>query len=168
MMISAKMAASLNQQIANELNASHNYLAMSYCFEHMGLKVFAQRFAGQADEERGHALRIARFIQDVGGKVTFVGVAQPRASYPTAKAIVKAAVDSELTVTKQINGLMAQAEKERDYATRSFLKWFVDEQVEEVSSMTELLQLVTTAGEENLFHVEARLMQAMSVPKSEV
>jgi ferritin len=74
---------------------------------------------------------------------------------------VKAALDSEMTVTQQINDLVALAEKENDYATRSFLKWFVDEQVEEVATMTELLQWVTMAGEANLFALENRLAQAM-------
>jgi len=83
------------------------------------------------------------------------------------REIVKAAVDSEITVTRQINDLMAKSEKEQDYTTRSFLKWFVDEQVEEVSSMTELLQLVTRAGESNLLYVEARLAAAMAAPSKE-
>ncbi len=162
MMISKAMNTSLNRQIANEMNASHKYLAMAYCFEDMGLKIFARRFNQQADEERGHALKIARFIQDVGGSVVFEGLDKPKSDYKSAKQIVQAAVDSELTVTGQINDLVAQAEKEKDYATRSFLQWFVDEQVEEVSSMTELLKLVTMAGEQYLFQLEGRLMAMMS------
>ncbi len=162
MMISSKMVASLNKQIANEMAASHKYLAMSYCFEDMGLRIFAKRFMQQADEERGHALKIAQYIQDVGGKVSIDKLDKPKADYKSAKQIVQAAVDSELTVTKQINDLMAQADKEKDYATRSFLKWYVDEQVEEVSTMTDLLKLVTMAGEQYLFQVEGRLAAMMA------
>lgn len=162
MMISKKMTASLNGQIANELGASYKYLAMSYCFEDMGLKVFAKRFAQQADEERGHALKIAQFIQDVGGKVTFEALDKPKGDYKTAKELVQAALDSELTVTRQINELVAQSEQEKDYASRSFLQWFVDEQVEEVASMTELLKLVTMAGEQYLFQLEGRLAAMMA------
>ena len=165
MMISKSMNTALNHQIANEMAASHKYLAMAFCFEDMGLKIFAQRFMEQANEERGHALKIARYIQDVGGRVTFEGLDKPKGDYKSVKDIVQAAVDSELTVTKQINELMAQSEKEHDYATRSFLKWFVDEQVEEVSTMTELLQLVTRAGESNLLQVEARLAGMMAASK---
>lgn len=158
MMISKDMVAGLNGQIANEMSASHKYLAMAYCFEGMGLKVFARRFMEQAEEERGHALKIAKYILDVGGKVALDAVDKPRGDYKNAREIIQGAVDSELTVTRQINDLMAQAEKEKDYATRSFLKWFVDEQVEEVSTMSELLQWVTLAGEQNVFQVESRLM----------
>ncbi|OWY73407.1 hypothetical protein B7486_03435 [cyanobacterium TDX16] len=167
MMISKPMNAALDKQIANEMAASHKYLAMAFCLDSMGLKIFAQRFMQQADEERGHALKIAAYIQDVGGKVTLGAMDKPKADYKTVREIVKAAVDSELTVTRQINDLMAKSEKEHDYATRSFLKWFVDEQVEEVSSMNELLQLVTRAGESNLLYVESRLAAAMAAPSKE-
>ena len=65
-------------------------------------------------------------------------------------------------MTEQVNELVAQAERENDYATRSFLQWFVDEQVEEVSAMSELLQMVKLAGEANLFFVENRLAKMMA------
>ncbi len=162
MMITPGMNASLNRQIGQELAASHGYLSMAFSFESMGLKIFAKRFMQQAEEERGHALKIAKYIHDVGGTVTLEAVAKPKGEYSTAKAIVKAAVESELAVTNSINKLVAQADKESDYATRSFLQWFVDEQVEEVSSMTELSQWVAMAGENNLFQLEARIAQAMA------
>ena len=66
MMISAKMTKALNEQVTNELGASHKYLTMAYSFDHMGLKIFAQRFIQQSDEERMHAMKIAKYICDVG------------------------------------------------------------------------------------------------------
>jgi ferritin len=59
---------------------------------------------------------------------------------------------------------MGLADSENDYATRSFLQWFVDEQVEEVSSMTDLLTLVKMAGD-NLLQVEARVRHEMMAAK---
>lgn len=162
MMISARMNQALNKQVGNELDASFSYLAMSFAFNDIGLKIFGQRYRAQADEERGHAMKITGYIQDVGGKVCLDEVTKPKADYDSALAMVEAALASEETVTKQINDLVALAEAEKDYATRSFLQWFVDEQVEEVSSMTELLQLVKMAGEANLFLVEGRLAKMMA------
>lgn len=161
MMISERMNEALNRQVANELNTSHSYLAMSFEFDDMGLKVFGARFTQQADEEREHAMKIVRYIQDVGGKVALSGVETPRAGYGSAQSMVEAALESEKTVTQQINDLVALAESEKDYATGSFLQWYVDEQVEEVSSMAELLQMVQLAGEANLFLVENRLAKMM-------
>lgn len=160
MMISPLMNKALNEQVTNELGASHRYLAMAYSFDHMGLKIFAQHFIRQSNEERMHAMKIAKYISDVGGQVVIGPIAAAQGDFSSAKTIVKGALDSELTVTRQINDLVALSESEKDYATNSFLKWFVDEQVEEVSSMTELLQLVTMAGDSNLFAVETRLTAA--------
>jgi len=155
------MCKALCGQIANELGAAHKYLAMAYSFESMGLKILAKRFMKQSDEEREHALKIAKFVHDVGGSVTLEAIDKPKGDYSSAKAIVKAALDSEMTVTGQINDLVTMAKKENDYATENFLQWFVEEQVEEVSSMTELLQLVSMAGEANLLALENRLAATM-------
>lgn len=160
MMISDKMNAKLNAQIAAEFSASHSYLAMACAFEKMGLKILAQFFRAQSDEERGHALKIAKYIEEVGGTVALAAIAEPKDKYKNAEDIVQAALESELNVTNMINELVTLAESEKDYATRSFLNWFVDEQVEEVSSMTDLLDLVKMAGD-NLLQVEARVRHQM-------
>ncbi len=164
-MISQKMNDALNRQITNEMNASFKYLGMAFQFNDIGLLIFGQRFRQQADEERGHALRIADYIQDVGGKVVLEGVDKPRAGYPTPMSMVEAALESERTVTAQINELVDMAFSEKDHATQSFLKWFVDEQVEEEKTMNDLLQMMKLAGEQNLILVEHRLTSIMSGEK---
>ncbi|MCG8403836.1 MAG: ferritin [Phycisphaerales bacterium] len=161
MMISEQMNSALNKQVANELNTSFAYLAMAFELDDMGLKIFGERFVQQSDEEREHAMKITGYLQDVGGKVVLSGVDTPRSEYGSARSMVEAALESEKTVTRQINDLVSLAESEKDYATRSFLQWYVDEQVEEVSSMSELLQMVEMAGESNLFLVENRLAKMM-------
>jgi ferritin len=158
-MISDAMVNKLNDQIANELGASHSYLAMACTFETMGLVILSKRFMQQSDEERDHALKILHYIQEVGGNVKLKQIAVPKADYKQPIDIIRAALDSELTVTKQINALMALADKEKDYATRSFLQWFVDEQVEEVSSMRDLLQLTERA--KDILWVENRVRHDM-------
>ncbi len=160
MMISEKMNANLNEQISAELFAAYKYLAMACAFERMGLKVLAERFLDQCEEERGHAMRIVRYVQEVGAKVELEAIRKPPKDYKDAEAIVKAALEGELAITKLLNDLMALAEKENDYATRSFLHWFVDEQVEEVASMTDLLTLVKLSRG-NMLQVEARVRHEM-------
>ena len=162
MQISAKMNKALNDQIAHELDASHRYLAMTYAFDAMGLKIFGKHFAKQAAEERDHAMKIAQYIHDVNGHVVIDAIDKPRNNYKNAREIVEAALESEITVTKQIHSLAALADKESDYATRNFLEWFIEEQVEEVDSMRELIQWIEMSGERNLLQVESRLMQIQS------
>ena len=162
-MISAAMNAKLNEQVTNELAASHSYLAMSCAFDELGLKVLSKRFFAQADEERDHALKLVKYIQEVGGTVTLDAVPKPKAKYGSPLAILKAALDAELNVTQQVNELVGLADKEKDYASRSFLQWFVDEQVEEVASMRHLVQLAELA--KDMFQVENRLRHEMMEEK---
>ncbi len=164
MMISDAMNAKLNGQVATEFSAAHLYLAMACALDRMGLKILAARFVAQYEEERGHALKILHFVQEVGGNVTLDGISKPTAEYTNVETIVRTALESERDTTRKINDLVALADSENDYATRSFLNWFVDEQVEEVASMSDLLTLVQLAGD-NMLQVEARVRHEMT-PKS--
>jgi ferritin len=53
-------------------------------------------------------------------------------------------------VTHQINALVELARSENDYITINFLQWFLTEQLEEVSSMDNLLKIVQRAGDDLL------------------
>jgi ferritin len=160
MMISEKMNEQLNEQVTAEFAASHRYLAMACAFERMGLKALKARFLKQCDEERVHAMKIVRFIEDVGGTVTLDAIPQPTGSFEDVVAIAQDAVDGELEITRRIHDLVALAEREKDYSTRSFLQWFVDEQVEEVSTMTDVLHWAKLAPKE-LLQVDAMVRHSM-------
>ncbi len=161
MMISEAMNAKLNDQVTAEFGAAHKYLSMACVFDRMGLKILCARFIEQYEEELDHAMRIVHYLREVGGTVKLEGVTKPPADFKSVEQIVQAALDSEWDITRKINDLVTLADSEKDYATRSFLKWFVDEQVEEVSSMSDLLTLVKLAGP-NILQVEARVRSEMS------
>jgi len=140
MMISKKMADKLNLQVKYEFESYWIYLAMAFSFETMGLKGFANWFYAQADEEKEHAMKIAKYILDQGAEVK---------------------VDHEIKITKDINNLVALARTEKDYATETFLHWFVNEQVEEVASTTEVLNMVEMAPTpKHLFMLENHLSRS--------
>ena len=157
MTISEPMARQLNEQITHELFSAHLYLAMSCAFNHMGLPILAKWFNDQADEERAHAMKIVNYVQDVGAPVRIDALLKPQGFSDSATEIVSVAVEHEVTITRQINELVALAESEKDYATRSFLQWFLDEQVEEVATVNGLLQLVKMGGDKHMLEVEARV-----------
>jgi ferritin len=161
MMVSKSMHAKLNEQVTAEFSAAHAYLAMACAFDRMGLKILAKRFLEQHDEECEHAMKIVKYVQEVGGVITLEAIPKPKSDYGSVREIVRAALESEQRVTGMINDLVALADADKDYATRSFLNWFVDEQVEEVSSMTDLLTLVELAGD-NVLQVESRLRHEMT------
>ena len=160
-LISDKMQSQLNEQIINEFHAEHTYIQMACKFTEMGLRILAKWFNHHAEEERSHGLKILNFILDVGGHVTLGAIPKPKGKYDSIEDIVQSALDHELLVTRQINDLVTLAYDEKDYATRSFLQWFVDEQVEEVNVIGELMQLVKLAGGKNMLQVEARVAKMM-------
>lgn len=160
MQISQKMNDELNQQFTNEQYSSNLYLAMAGAFERLGLKVFAQYYIKQAEEETMHAMKFLKYIVDAGGSVAINAVPEPKLPKEDVASLVAAARDHELKVTGMINDLVALADKEKDYATRSFLSWFIDEQVEEVASAEEIVALVKMAGPQVLY-VESRVARMM-------
>lgn len=158
-MISEKMRASINAQVVNELHSSTAYLSVASWLEGQGWKILGAHFFKQSQEERAHALKFIRYLLEVGAPVEIGPIPAVVNTFESVEAAVEASLAQEAEVTRQINALMGLAHDERDFATVSFLKWFVDEQVEEMSSMSELLQLIRHAGKDRLILVEDRLMR---------
>jgi ferritin len=146
MMIPQKVVKALNDQIAMEFSAFWQYNAMAFAFEEMGLPVFAQFFYAQAKEEQGHGMKIAKYLVDQGAPVKLQALKAPKTSFKTAKDICEDFVAHEKAVTESIHKLVALARAEKDTATEVFLNWKVMEQVEEVASATELLEMVAKAN----------------------
>lgn len=159
MMISKALNAAINEQVGNELGASHQYVAIAVYFDEEGLPALAAHFYKQSAEERDHAMRFVKYLVDAGGAVRIPAIPAPKTAFKNAADAVKLALDSELRVTKQINALVDIAIKDKDHLAKNALEWFVNEQREEVSSMDTLLRMVKRAGEPGLFFVENFLLQ---------
>lgn len=158
MLISKALNSAINEQIGNELAASNQYVAVAVYFDGEGLPLLAKHFYKQASEERAHAMRFVKYLVDASGDVKIPAIPAPRPAFKSATEAVKLALDSEMKVTAQINGLMDRAIKEGDHLAKNELEWFVREQREEVTSMDTLLRMVKRAGEAGLFHVENYLL----------
>ena len=154
MLISPKMTAALNEQIGNEFGASIQYVAIAAHFDSEGLPALARHFYKQAQEEREHAMRFVKYVVDAGSAVEIPAIPAPRSRFKSAEEAVELSLQWEMTVTKQINELVDQAIRENNHITKNFLEWFVNEQLEEVSSMDTLLRMVRRAGEKGLLFVE--------------
>lgn len=160
-MISKQTVDALNAQVGHEFGASLQYVAISSYFNQEGLPELAHHFQLQADEERAHAMKIVQYIVDADGALKIPAVSVPRAGFKSAEEAVQLSLDWELKVTKQINDLMDLAIKQNDHLTRNFLEWFVNEQLEEVSSMDTLLRMVRRAGDQGLMFVESYLARKL-------
>ena len=158
MLISPELAKAFNEQIGHEFGASMQYLAIAAHFYGRSLTLLAKLFEEQADEEKQHAMKFIKYVQDTKGGLTIPAIPAPKANFSTAEDAVQAALNWEKEVTQQITKLMAVANKENDYLAQSFLQWFIDEQLEEVVKMDRLLSVIKQSGEKNLLMVEAYLV----------
>src|SRR5258708_37236329 len=152
-----KIVPLINQQIGNEFSAMLQYYAIAAHFGAEGLPELAVQFRKQAEEEKEQALRFIQFLLDAGARVEIPSVAAPQANFAAAEDAVKLSLEQEERVTTQINALVSTAKAESDYTTDNFLQWFAKEQLEEVSSMDQLLRVVQRAGEGNLLRVQEYL-----------
>jgi bacterioferritin B len=146
----------LNEQIAHEFAASQQYVAIAAYYDIETLPQLAATFYRQAVEERNHAMMIVQFLLDADLPVTIPGVEAPRTDFGSATEPVSLALEQEKRVTDQIVALVALAREEGDLVGEQFLHWFLQEQREEVSSMSHLLATVERAGD-NLLLVEEYL-----------
>jgi bacterioferritin B len=150
MLTSKKIIDAINEQIGYEFSASLQYFAIAAHFGAEALPQLSGHFFRQAEEEKGHALRFMKYVVDVGGRVVIPAIDAPKSKFKTAREAVKLSLDQEIHVTQQINGLVELARKENDYITINFLQWFLTEQLEEVSSMDNLLKIIERAGNDLL------------------
>jgi bacterioferritin B len=160
MLVSKKIIDAIIGQIGMEFEASLQYDVIGAYFDSQSLPHLSRHFYNQSNEERGHAHRFMKFVLDAGGVVTIPSVNAPTADFKTAKDAVKLSLDQEVKVTQAITGIYDLALKENDHITSIFLQWFIKEQVEEVSSMGDLLITVERAGESGLLLVEQFLAQS--------
>ena len=154
MLASDNLLAAVNRQIGNEFGASLQYVSIASYFEGQALTGLARFFYRQADEERDHAMKFVRFVVDSEGRLEIPEIPAPQASFSAAADAVKLALEWEHGVTQQIYGLVEIAKNDANYIAQRFLDWFVNEQFEEVNTMSHLLQVVERAGEDGLLHVE--------------
>ena len=144
-----KVQSALNQQINMELQAHYTYLAAADYFEGQGLKGFSQWIFNHAEEEMAHAMKIYKFIHSRRGRVELFAVPVPEGGFGSPQEVMEGALRQEQKVTASIDRIVKIARQEGDYATDSFLQWFVDEQVEEEELVDDLVQKLRLIGDFN-------------------
>jgi ferritin len=101
-------------------------------------------------------MMMVQWMLDRDIDVTIPGVDEVRGSFENIVDPIALALKQEITVTEQIKALFATAREEGDFLGEQFMLWFLKEQVEEVASMTTLLNVAQRAGTD-WFDVETYL-----------
>ncbi len=146
MIVKQPLVDAMNAQIQSEFGASQQYIAIAIYFDDQSLVELANFFYRQSEEEREHAMKFVHFLLEAGAYPLIPPMAEFKNSFDSPSEAVQFALDQEIKVTNQINDLVTLAKAENDHASDSFLQWFVTEQVEEVDSMSTLLQTIQHAG----------------------
>ncbi|WP_053362277.1 ferritin [Bacillus sp. FJAT-27251] len=139
-MVSEKLARELNSQMNYEFYSAHAYLAMAAYCSAENLDGFANFFLVQAEEERFHAMKFYHFLNDVGVRMTVEGQPPVNNDFASVLDAFEKGLDHEKEVTRRIYNLADLALEEREHATRTFLNWFIEEQVEEEALFDSLIQ----------------------------
>ena len=146
-MPSERFVEALNDQIGREFNAAHQYTALAAYYDRLTFPRLAKFFFEQAEEERGHAMKMVHYLRDTGADLRLGEVAAPKTDFTDHVEPIRLALEHERKVTVSISALFEIARDTSDYASESFMQWFVDEQVEEESTMDALLQVAERVRE---------------------
>ncbi|MGI8458604.1 MAG: ferritin [Propionibacteriaceae bacterium] len=157
----------LNEQIGNEFGAHQQYLAIAVHYDHQTMPQLSRFFYRQAMEEHGHAMMMVRYLIDQDVAVIIPGVRPPVTDFADLVAPVELALEQEKRVTDQVNELTSLARQESDFASEQFMQWFIKEQVEEVSTMKNLLTVVSRSHD-NVEGLEDYVLREQSSHGAEV
>jgi ferritin len=148
MPLSEDLAEAFNDQLGLEFEAMYVYLQMAAHFDASDLPGFARWMRLQADEERGHAMRLFDFILDRGSDVELRPLSSPKVDTSSPLATFRQALEHEQRVTRAIHDLYAAATAADDYASYPLLQWFIEEQTEEEATLGQIVQRLAMAGED--------------------
>lgn len=168
-MISEKIEQLLNDQITKEQYAAQYYMSMAAWFYNEDLDGIANYFRVQAKEELMHADKIFDFLNDLGGRIKMGAIEAPAQDFKNAQDIFEKALAHEKEVTKSIFNIYKTATDEGNYATASFMQWFINEQVEEEASASQLVAKIKMVQDNNsaLYLFDQELAQRTFQAESE-
>ena len=169
MKIANKMEEAINKQVNAELYSAYLYLGMSAKCTELNLKGMANWFYVQAQEEMTHAMKFYRFVLERGGHSKLPSIEGVPTEWKSTLQMFETAYEHEQKVTGLIGNLMDIALAERDHASASMLRWFIDEQVEEEANASEIAEKLKLIGEskEGLFMLDKELSTRVFVDSTQ-
>ena len=138
----------INEQIKHEFYSAYLYLSMAGSFEVANLPGFAQWMRKQSEEEREHAMKFFDFLLNRGEHVQLQAIDQPPYAFRSPLDTFEQVLEHEKEITSHIHRLYDLSVQENDYPVQVLLNWFVEEQVEEEKTATEIVERLRMAGEE--------------------
>lgn len=160
-MINKKVEDILNAQINKEFYSAYLYLAMSAYFDQIGLKGFSHWTKVQAKEEVDHGMIIFDYLIARNGNVELKQIDIPETDFHDTLQIFEKIYEHEKSVTSSIDCVASMSEEECDLATRTFIDWYISEQVEEEANVYEVIKKLRMFGSDKtiLYHLDKEIAQ---------
>jgi ferritin len=146
-MISKKVEEAVNNQIREEEHSSRIYLAMASWCDANGFPGAASFFYRQTQEERFHALKFIKYVNERGGHAQLQALPDPSNKFKTIIEIFKETLKHEEFITDCINKLYEVAMNEKDFSTQTWLQFFITEQIEEEATVRGILDKFEMIGD---------------------
>ena len=157
----------LNKQLNREFYSSYLYLAISSWCSQLGYKGSASWFMIQSEEERNHALKIYNYLLDQGCDIQLLSIDNPKTDYSALLECFEESLSHEQKMSNSFNELCDLAIKEKDHASYGFLQWFVQEQIEEESTVSEIIAKLRLVDNGNgIFLIDSQLAQRQVEPNN--
>lgn len=155
MLLSSNMTGLLNKQLAKEQENHFKYMAMASLSSKHNLVGFEKFFLEQAKGEREHYDKIYKYMSDKNANIkiltangtTYTG----SECLKDMKALAEKFYETEISTTKALYDIYADAHDEGDFSTAQFLfQYLIEEQVEEealaLNFKAEVERCVDTVG----------------------
>lgn len=158
-MIKKTVESAINEQIRREEFSSRLYLSMAIWCQSNGFPGAADFLYRQSDEERMHQLKFVHYVNDRGGKAALMALDAPKSSFDSLLTVFEQVMEHEHYITASINDLYEVTLNEKDYTTGNFLQWYINEQIEEESTMSTILDKINLVGDDKagMFHIDKEL-----------
>jgi len=150
-MLTKKIEAILNDQIEKEAYSSNLYLAMATWAESSGYAGVASWLYAQSDEERLHALKFVKYVNERGGHAIISALKEPPKNQKNIVDMFESIFKHEQFISQSINDIVGLAIEEKDFTTQSWIQWFVNEQIEEEAQVSEILDKLKLLGQNNMY-----------------
>jgi len=144
--IKPKVEAMLNERIAKEAEAAYIYKNMSVWCNVMGLFGAYKMFGEHYYEELDHMNKIYSYMLDRGSMPKNPNIKAINEKYKDLKDVISKALEHEISVTIGYEKACDIAYKEGDKVTAEFLRWYLNEQIEEESKFADILSRLEYIG----------------------
>lgn len=159
MKLTTALENAFNAQITLEFEASMVYRQLAIEMDLRDLTGMAAWLRHQADEEIVHANKFIDHLVDRDNHPAIGAIKASSVEVDDALSCFKAALAHEEKVSASIRELYHEAEKAGDLDSRPLLNWFLEEQIEEEATVSEIvgrIELIDNDGP-GLLRLDAEL-----------